>query len=289
MPEQLLSDLAVIIWRQSWQLVVLIALVWPVAELSQRRYPRFAFVLWLLVAVKSLIPLHLSIPLSKSSELLAGIQTMIKLPGIEVGLDPLIGLDFKQVLILVWAMVLMLMIIRLIGNELRFRRTLHPLENLNIQEFDRLVQYFRVKRPVKILVGHSISSPLTLGFRNPIILIPETMKNSGSTSLRSVIAHEMAHVQRRDIITISLQLVLNMLFWFHPFMRIVNQQLNLNRERICDEMAVAALSMDHRQYGREILSHLELVIKPQSGITISGGFNYSHAKSRLDKCLAIGC
>jgi bla regulator protein blaR1 len=58
--------------------------------------------------------------------------------------------------------------------------------------------------------------------------------------MRAIVAHEMAHVRRRDNLTFALHMVVETLFWFHPLVWWIGLRLIDERERACDEAVVHA-------------------------------------------------
>ncbi len=263
------TDLVDILWRQTWQSMILVALVYPVAKLSQARYPHFTFVLWLMVAIKSLIPIQLRTPVVSGAPFVNNLQELVALPAIEVGTVANQAVQYHQLLIMIYLMVVGMMVARIVIGELRFKRKIQDQQIIEVGDTARLVKYFGIDKQLRIVVSPHVSSPLTIGFKSPLILLPEEMRNH--PSILSVIAHELAHIKRRDILTITMQVILKTVFFFNPLIHLINQQLDLNRERICDEMAVAALKMDHRRYGHELLSYLEVIVRPQPDMIINGG------------------
>lgn len=59
---------------------------------------------------------------------------------------------------------------------------------------------------------------------------------------RTVLLHELSHIARFDAAVNVLQILAQAIFWFHPFVWWVNKKIRQEREKCCDEMAVAQLS-----------------------------------------------
>lgn len=94
-----------------------------------------------------------------------------------------------------------------------------------------------------------ISAPLTIGNR---ILLPLSWSGWDSAKLRAVLAHEEAHVSRRDW-AIALMARLNRcVFWFHPLAWWLERQLARLAEQACDDAALAIVQ-DREQYARTLL------------------------------------
>lgn len=105
------------------------------------------------------------------------------------------------------------------------------------------------------LVGSpSVAVPVTVGLRQPVIILPERLLVETSTELLSAaIGHEMAHIKRRDF---AWNLVYELLFLpisFHPAAALVKRRINETRELACDE-TVSELILDAQVYARSLVS-----------------------------------
>jgi len=92
----------------------------------------------------------------------------------------------------------------------------------------------------KIKFSSKISSPVLLGIRRPLILLPADLASSLSdTQLKSVLIHELAHLQRGDLAANYWQRIICSVFWFHPGVWLMDKFINRAREEICDNYVLA--------------------------------------------------
>jgi hypothetical protein len=94
-----------------------------------------------------------------------------------------------------------------------------------------------------------ISAPLTIGNR---VLLPLSWINWDSAKLRAVLAHEEAHVRRRDWAVAVMARLNRCVFWFHPLAWWLERQLARLAEQACDDAALAIVQ-DREQYARTLL------------------------------------
>ena len=87
----------------------------------------------------------------------------------------------------------------------------------------------------------SISTPVTVGLWTPKILLPAGWREWREDKLVAVLAHEAAHMRRRDTLTGFLAHLNTALFWFHPLAWWLERRLALDAEEACDDAGVAAL------------------------------------------------
>src|SRR5439155_20328877 len=78
------------------------------------------------------------------------------------------------------------------------------------------------------------SGHFTSGVTRPFILLPATLFGSSSRrTLVSVVAHELAHVQRRDMLLHLLSEIMLAPLAYHPFSYWLRSRLAEARERAC--------------------------------------------------------
>jgi HEAT repeat protein/beta-lactamase regulating signal transducer with metallopeptidase domain len=82
-----------------------------------------------------------------------------------------------------------------------------------------------------------ISSPIALGIRE--ICVPETaLTDLDLEQQRSMLAHELAHLARRDPIWLACATLIERILWIQPLNRVARRQIATSAEYLCDEWAV---------------------------------------------------
>ena len=115
-----------------------------------------------------------------------------------------------------------------------------------------LISYIRVRRRVReavksegnIMVCDHIASPFILGIIKPKIYIPS------STDLRDVyyvLAHENAHLKRRDHFWKPLGFFLLSIYWFNPVLWVAYILLCRDIELACDEKVIKSLGIESKK------------------------------------------
>jgi len=90
-----------------------------------------------------------------------------------------------------------------------------------------------------VLTSARISTPFTFGLLMPKILLPEGWDRWSGTRLAIVLAHEHAHVARRDPLVQWLALLSRAAFWFHPLAWWLERHLAALAEEACDAAVLA--------------------------------------------------
>jgi TonB family protein len=89
-----------------------------------------------------------------------------------------------------------------------------------------------------VLLSGNLKIPLTCGFFRPRILLPAPAEHWTSTRLEAVLAHELAHVRRRDVAAQAAAHVVAALWWFQPLVWMMQRRLRTESEFACDAEAV---------------------------------------------------
>ncbi len=107
-------------------------------------------------------------------------------------------------------------------------------------------------RRAPMLLAHPSAGPLLLGITHPVIIVPEAMLIGDGEELRLALAHELAHVRRRDILWGWLP-ALASFFFFHPLLYPARRECRLAQEIACDAEALSRTDASPRDYGAMLL------------------------------------
>jgi beta-lactamase regulating signal transducer with metallopeptidase domain len=98
-----------------------------------------------------------------------------------------------------------------------------------------------LNRVVPILQSERVSALFVAGLLRPVILVPAASAGAPDAGDRTrVLAHEMAHLLRRDPWVNLLQSWTEILFFFQPAVWFSSGRLRVEREHCCDDLAVEA-------------------------------------------------
>ena len=85
--------------------------------------------------------------------------------------------------------------------------------------------------------------------------------------LEPVLLHELAHIKHCDLLINLLQVVIQIVYFFHPLVWYSNRLIRKRREEICDDSALSQLSVDRMNYIQGILRVMtESMKKPTPGL-----------------------
>lgn len=110
----------------------------------------------------------------------------------------------------------------------------------------------------KLLKSYGITSPMVVGYLQPVILFPANLlEELEAQDIENILYHELGHIKRYDIWFSLLQRLITCLFWWNPLLSIFNKQINLNRELACDEFA-ARQTGDSSSYAQSLLNSVKV-------------------------------
>ena len=89
--------------------------------------------------------------------------------------------------------------------------------------------------PPRLAVCEAVSVPMVVGIFRPTILLPKEYAEWTDTERDGVLLHELTHLKRRDPLGLLVSRLVVAIYWFHPFVRMVVKQLQLEREGACDD------------------------------------------------------
>ena len=216
-------------------------------------------VLWGIVAVRLVCPFSIESVLSliPSSEVVSPNIMTDKTPTINTGipiinsaLNPVIGESFTPnpgdsanplqiwipVLTAIWIVGMVALLIYTVISYARVRRKIGTAVLLR----DTIYQ------------SENVVSPFVLGIIKPKIYLPFNMNEK---DMEHVVAHEMAHIRRKDHLWKPLGFLLLTLHWFNPLMWLGYVLLCRDIELACDEKVIKELDHDARaDYSQALLT-----------------------------------
>lgn len=94
---------------------------------------------------------------------------------------------------------------------------------------------------VQLRGSPGIVIPCVIGWLKPVVLVPAAaFSGLHPARLEAILTHELAHVQRNDYPVSVLQGLAEALYFYHPAVWWVSEQMRDAREQCCDDVAVQA-------------------------------------------------
>lgn len=116
----------------------------------------------------------------------------------------------------------------------------------------RTGEELKVSRPVELWTHSLISSPLLLGMARPAVVLPARDLSPGD--LRCILAHELVHLKRKDLLYKWLVQLTLCIHWFNPLVWLMARETGRLCELACDEGVMEHLTGEERTaYGDALL------------------------------------
>ncbi len=269
-----------IIARQSLQLTLVFMILFALNLLLRKKSPVFLYSIWTLFIFKAILLPVIKFPLPQHSAIpvipFFGFRFDTVQAGAASQTSSAISLTIPSILFILWLCGIAILLFLYIRNERLFFTSLsRSLTFIKSSNLHLLKQRIGILKPIRLCTSPDIPAPFTKGFRKPVIYLPESASRWKPQQMNHVLCHELAHIKRRDILTISVQNVLNILYFFHPLVWLANHQINFQREKICDATAIQLLGESPAKYGRTLMDNLESYLVHHRLPLIANGLFFS--------------
>jgi beta-lactamase regulating signal transducer with metallopeptidase domain len=121
--------------------------------------------------------------------------------------------------------------------------------------------------PIPVLIARGIASPFLWCLGRLKLIWPQNMVANELS--RAIMAHELAHLRRRDHWIAWLEMVAALVWWWNPIFWIVRKNLRSTSEMACDALALAAFPEGRCEYA-ETLLELSAVSKSRAPALVLG-------------------
>jgi beta-lactamase regulating signal transducer with metallopeptidase domain len=286
-----LNEVVHYLTTQSWQIAALTVAVAAANFALRRHSAHVRYLLWLIVLAKCLVPPLQVVPLrvlpqtvphalpvpSQALEERGGPSDVAPSIPRDVSLLPATEsiaflqdlqiqerrLSWRRWLGVLWiggaAVCASMNLLRAWRGQRRVRRNRKVLPGNVAGDTADLLAPYGVRRLPKIWTMRGIGQPFVWGLWRGSIYLPASFLTLESRAhRRDVLAHELSHVLRFDPIVNLLQVFAQTLFWFHPMVWWTNRKIRQEREKCCDEMVIAHLQAEPKDYSRALVEALSL-------------------------------
>ena len=135
----------------------------------------------------------------------------------------------------------------IIKTGFQFYQLTTLIKKANFSESDKYTSFisslphYTLGRKVKLGISSTIETPISLGWIEPIILLPIALVNQLSIKeIESIILHEWAHILRNDYLLNLMTSFVQLVLFFNPFTYLFNKEISLQREIACDHFVINA-------------------------------------------------
>jgi len=136
-----------------------------------------------------------------------------------------------------------LLLIRLLYNLFTINtlktRGISPAPATWLTILNNSVQNLQISKHVSLLLSEKVSVPMVMGTLKPVILMPVALANKLTTQeVEAILLHELAHVKRNDYLINIIQMFIETVLFYNPFVWLISSIIRKEREHCCDDIVV---------------------------------------------------
>ena len=168
-------------------------------------------------------------PLDVGGVLGVGAPVSTSVPGGSVG--------WAEAVVGLWALVAVVAVARRLHARARWVRSLgtrRPVDDGAVRALARTLGRETGVR-VRVTVSDELASPVALGTRE--VVLPRQAFGLDGPALRALVAHEVAHLARRDPLWLAACTWIEGVLWVQPLNRLARRRMREASERLCDDWA----------------------------------------------------
>ena len=166
--------------------------------------------------------------------------------------------NIHALMLLSWIAIIIIFLTIQLVSSLRLRHRLHQSEKISDETLSDLGSVILFK-------NQWITMPLTFGLFHKRIYVPEQWEDWTSDCRRMIVAHELAHIQRKDGLVKTLQMLVQAVYFFNPLVWLLGKRLNEYREMACDDLSVTTKKGSHVEYSRYLVQIAENLVQTSLG------------------------
>lgn len=198
-------------------------------------------------------------------------------------------------LLLCWFLGMFLYIALYLKQVIKYRKIIMYASEVHDDALQQTLRNYceklGIKRPVRLVCSEYSLSPFTFGIWRSVIYMPTGFADSHHLTVnKAILTHELAHIARCDNLWMTLQQLLQAIYFFHPLVWYANRRINLARECLCDSVAVFISNMSPVSYGKGLLgaAKFQLAGRHSPGWLPAFSRPYHQIKYRLQHIITGG-
>jgi len=158
--------------------------------------------------------------------------------------------------------------------------------DLNYRLFvNKISAQLGITKKVFVYISELVTSPVTVGYLKPIVLLPvAALSNLSTQQVEAILLHELSHIRRYDYLVNFLVSIISTFLYFNPFVKQFIRTIEEERENCCDQL-VLQYGYDKVGYASALLTLEKLSITKHALALGAAGKNY--LLNRIEKIVGM--
>jgi beta-lactamase regulating signal transducer with metallopeptidase domain/protein involved in polysaccharide export with SLBB domain len=166
------------------------------------------------------------------------------------------------------AITLMVAAARLIGFHFALLKTAPAADDL-VHLAETAAARLGVRRPFRLRITEARLAPFVWPLGRPMIVLSRPLVDGLSPAdIQTLLAHEFAHLKRKDHWVRWFELVVTVLYWWHPVLWWARTMIHRAEERLCDAWTVWAFPEDARRYAGALFQAIQFTTETRRAVPL---------------------
>lgn len=274
-----------------WMAPVILVGLWLLPKLSKRYTAKLAYFVWLIIALRLIVPWNLTLPAETAPiQLDIPQETMVQWVPVDLSRDaanvaaeaekaPVTLTEMRnaaeektnlimpmQIVFALWLAGASISLLRTAASTYQLKKLLKRWEKAPSEGTAKFYAETAGESRPPLFICPALETPMAVGLFDTKIYLPH--EEYGEQELEMIFCHELIHWRRKDIWYKFLLVMARSIHWFNPLVWFMAKRANRDLEISCDGEAVQEKDMAYRKaYSLMILQEAERGIQKQAALT----------------------
>ena len=121
------------------------------------------------------------------------------------------------------------------------RRSTADIPAIWAARIEKIAERINLKTKIRAVKSLRAKVPMVTGWLKPVLILPATvLAGIPAEQLEAIIAHELAHIKRKDYLVNIIQSLVEIIMFYNPAIWWLSQIMRRERENCCDDIALEA-------------------------------------------------
>jgi len=203
-----------------------------------------------------------------------------------------INVSYTEIMTVIWMLGVVLGLLYIAFSYVCFylecKKDLEVVADEELEQKLIVIQKKLMGKSILVYQSRTILSPMLIGIFSPKLVVPMLSRQWRKEELEMIVAHEICHYKKKDLLLKLLMTAACCVNWFNPLVYLLKRQFFYDMELSCDNSVLSECCEDEREaYARIMLSFAG---RPKQVLAFSTGFGESkkRMKKRIDYMLDTG-